>query len=143
LYSYIINRENELTNLKKRDKCKERSWSIMEDPVRFEIWGKILPGKRDKVLPILSAQSIFPSELELRKALKKAVYFNVPLRISAPLDYANAQKLATAICDVFMELTYCQEGATSPNEEQYFCEKHNFHFGGCLGCHICNGFYLP
>ena len=107
----------------------------MEDPIRFEVWGKVIPEQRDNALAILRAQSIFSSELELRKAANKAAYFNTALRISSSLGYGKAQKFAAAIRGIFEGLTFCQEGWLL-DKTPHFCEKHNFHFAGCLGCHV-------
>lgn len=111
----------------------------MEDPVRFEVWGKIIPEMRAEALAALRIHSGRPSELELRKSVMTAVRENQPLLVSSALGYQAAQELTASLANAFSELVLCQEG-WEPDSGLY-CPLHNFHFGGCLGCHICQGGY--
>lgn len=111
----------------------------MEDPIRFELWGTIVAERRESALRHLRDQAIFPTELELRKAVVRCVRDGEALRISRDLGYEAVQKLAAAVAETFNCLTYCQEGY-APFQASGFCQKHNHHYGGCLGCHVCSGF---
>lgn len=110
----------------------------MEDPVRIDLWGRLQPSKRDAALIFLRAHGAYPSEIELRKALVVAAREGPLMVLAQGLGYAAAMEAATAAGEMFDQLTYCQEdyGPDAPH-----CQKHNFHFGGGLGCHICRGFY--
>lgn len=113
----------------------------MESPVKFNVWGVINASRREEALSTIRKQGIHRSEIELRKAVSRAVQNNRTLQISAAIGYQSAKEFVRRIDDVFMGLTYCQEGHAPSLDKRLFCEKHNFHFGGCLGCHLCSGFY--
>jgi hypothetical protein len=110
----------------------------MEDPVRFHVWGKIIPAKREEALRVIRSQATYPDEVELRKAVMNCLREKRPVQVSLALGYSAAQQLTAAIAEQFEELTYSQEGYTPAGQ---FCPKHNFYFGGCLGCHLCSGFF--
>jgi hypothetical protein len=110
----------------------------MEEPVRFHVWGKIIPTKRQEALDVIRTQAVFPDEIELRKAIMKSVRENRLVQVSSALGYGAAQQLAASLEGWFEELTYSQEGY-GPNAQ--YCPRHNFYFGGCLGCYLCSNFY--
>lgn len=114
----------------------------MEDPIRFILWGKIVPQQREEALSIIRSQAVFPSEMELRKAVSNSLRESRELPISSALGYLAVQELAASLTGTFSGLTYCQE-SYGPSGGKAFCSAHNFHFGGCLGCHVCQGFYEP
>jgi hypothetical protein len=39
------------------------------------------------------------------------------------------------------EVRVYQEGYGPSDEQTDFCSRHQFYYGGCLGCHVCSGFY--
>jgi hypothetical protein len=112
----------------------------MEEPVQLNLWGRVVPDRREHALAVIRKQSVFPSEIELRKAISSAVQEGRQMQISSALGYKEVNELAASIGDIFSDLTLCQEGY-GPTGGKAFCPTHNFHFGGCLGCHICQGFY--
>lgn len=114
----------------------------MEDRIRFNLWGKIVQQRREEALSTIRSQAVFPTEMELRKAVSSSLRANREVKISSALGYRAVQELAASLTGIFSELTYCQE-SYDPSGGKAFCPTHNFHFGGCLGCHVCQGFYEP
>ncbi|MEK8034995.1 hypothetical protein AACH06_29620 [Ideonella sp. DXS29W] len=114
----------------------------MEVPISFTVWAKVSPEMREKAISFVRLQHVFPSEIELRKAVSAAIRIDRQMQISAPLGYGAAHGLASALGPEFSDLTYCQEGYW-PASSAGFCQVHNFYFGGCLGCHVCSGFFRP
>lgn len=110
----------------------------MEEPVLIHVWGKIISDKRQAATAIIRAHGVFPSEMELRKAVMECLREKCHIQLSPALGYQAALQLASAVEAVFYEVTYTQEGYGPKSE---FCHAHNFHFGGVLGCHLCNGFF--
>ncbi len=112
----------------------------MEEPVKFNLWGRIIPDRREEALTVVRQQAVFPSEIELRKAVMSAIRTNEQMQISAAYGLGAVTDLANSLGTTFTDLTLCQE-CYWPAGEKTFCSEHNLHFGGCLGCHICSGFY--
>jgi hypothetical protein len=110
----------------------------MEEPVLIHVWGKINPAKRGEATDVVRSHAVFPSEMELRKAVMECLREKSHIQLSSALGYQAAQQLASAVEGVFDGVTFAQEGYC-PNSE--FCHAHNFHFGGVLGCHLCSGFF--
>jgi hypothetical protein len=110
----------------------------MEEPVLIHVWGKIIPAKRQEATNVIRARAVFPSEMELRKAVMECLREKSHVQLSPALGYQAAQQLAAAVEGVFYEVTYTQEGYGPKSE---FCHAHNFHHGGVLGCHLCSGFF--
>ena len=113
----------------------------MECPVRFNVWGKIVSAHRELALLSIREQAVFGSEIELRKAISRAVQDDSLMQVSSALGYAEALKLIERTSLQFKDATLCQE-SWPPSDGSSYCAEHNFHFGGCLGCHVCQDFYV-
>jgi len=112
----------------------------MEEPIKFNLWGRIIPDKRMDALDFVRKQAVFSSEIELRKAVMSAIQANEQMQISAAFGLRAVTDLANSLSMIFTDLTLCQESYW-PAGARTYCAAHNLHFGGCLGCHICSGFY--
>jgi hypothetical protein len=112
----------------------------MEEPISFNLWGKIIPSRRKEAIDFIRQQSVFPSEIELRKAVMASIANDRAMQISVALGLSSIRTLEAAAGNIFDYFTLCQEGYGPAGKEAY-CPIHNLHFGGCLGCHICSGFY--
>ena len=112
----------------------------MECPVKFNLWGTLAPEQRERALSVIRDQHVFSSEIELRKAVSSAIRETSPIQISSALGYEKVTEFSKEVSDIFASFTFCQEG-WPPSDGSSFCSKHNFHFGGCLGCHVCSDFY--
>lgn len=113
----------------------------MEDPVRFDVWAKPVGARRRQVLVALRQSRPLESELEVRKALNTALGAGKSVVLAKSLTYSQALQLMGESSTEFSDFDLCQEGY-QVEEAQNFCTEHALHFGGCLGCHVCNGFYV-
>lgn len=114
----------------------------MEDPVKFHLWAKVKTERRAQALTFIQGQSIFSSEIELRKAVSQSVMNDIRIQISSAHGYNAMQSLMNEAEVLFTDMALCQESyAPVATDSPAYCGKHKFHFGGCLGCHICSGFY--
>jgi hypothetical protein len=113
----------------------------MEDPIRFDVWGTILPAGRETALAVIREQGIYPSEIELRKAVVRALRMGEPIQVARALGYSAALDFLRESGHFLGELAISQEG-WAPHERTGYCEKHRLHYGGCLGCHVCQDFYV-
>jgi len=114
----------------------------MEDPIKFHLWAKLKAEKRAEALAFIRDQAVFQSEIELRKAVSQAVMNNTRMQISSAHGYSATQLLLGQAVAIFTEIALCQESyAPVATDSPAYCVEHNFHFGGCLGCHMCSGFY--
>jgi len=113
----------------------------MEDPIRFDVWAKVIPEQRDAAIVTIRAQNIYNSEIELRKAINDAIRDSNLLQVARALSLSSALTFIEKSSQCFKEHTFCQE-SWAPSTDSEYCGKHNLHFGGCLGCHVCNGFYV-
>ena len=112
----------------------------MEEPIRFDVWAKIIPAQRKDALAAIRAQKVYLYESELRKALDNALRTGKPVRVAKSLSFSAVESFIRD-SKWLAEPMLCQESFL-PSEASGFCEKHNLHFGGCLGCHVCSGFYV-
>ena len=114
----------------------------MEDPIKFHLWAKLKAEMRAEALSFIQDQAVFSSEIELRKAVSRAVMNNRRMQISSAHGYRETQSLLEVAEAMFTEITLCQESyAPVETDPPAYCATHKFHFGGCLGCHMCSGFY--
>ncbi len=111
----------------------------MEDLIKFDVWGRLIPGFYDAALAEIRATRIYSSELELRQALNKARHGGFALKVAAGMSWSVAHQFLKNSSWLQEPILY-QEGR-SPSDHLFYCEKHKLYFGGCLGCHVCSGFY--
>ena len=112
----------------------------MENPIHFDVWAQPLVERRELVLSVLQHSTVYSSELEARKLINSALQSNSQILTAKSLTYSDAQQFIKKNQSLFKNLALFQEGY-SPGETRNFCSKHLLHYGGCLGCHICNEFY--
>ena len=111
----------------------------MEDPIRFDIYGKVDPGKRDEAVVSLISVNVYPDEIEVRKAVSKSCQKNVRIQLARSATWSSANEFEQS-CNWANQIVFCQEGYW-PDDESSYCKKHNLYYGGILGCHVCEGFY--
>jgi hypothetical protein len=111
----------------------------MEDPVLIQVWGKVAPARRREATDLVRTNAVFSSEMELRKAVMNCLAKKSHILLSPALGYQAAQQLASAVEGMFDDITYTQQGYWPMSAK--FCNAHNYHYGGVLGCHLCRGFF--
>jgi len=113
----------------------------MEDPINFDLWGKPLATERERALDALRSHGVFESELDLRKVVHNAIRSNSLMKIAGAMGYAEVRALAQRFQSTFTQCAVYQAG-WAPDGGGSYCDKHGLHYGGCLGCHVCSGFYV-
>jgi len=113
----------------------------VEDPIRFDIWGTVIPTRREAALIAARERGGYVSEIELRKAIGASCRSKIPVRVAKSVSYSLAMDFMRHSSASLHGQALYQEGFT-PEDQTAYCEKHCFHFGGCLGCHVCRGFYV-
>jgi len=116
----------------------------MGDPVRFDIWGVVIRGAISEAVQFLAAFRPGLSRLDQHKEVNASVVRQVPILLLEGLSWGKVQQLKQSLPLWARNITVLQEGYT-PEEGQYtrYCAKHDLFYGGCLGCHVCEGFYQP
>lgn len=111
----------------------------MEDPISFDVYGKIDSEHREEAVSELLKTNIYPSEIEVRKSVNSACHDGKYTILSRGLGWGKSHKFIEA-CNWAKELTLCQE-MYYPGGKESYCKEHNLHYGGILGCHVCVNFY--
>jgi len=128
------------TDAKLRRSFRSLKFLQMEDPIRFDVWAKIAPSAREDALAALRANGVYVSEIELRKAVSESIRNDALVKVAKYLPLSTAENIMANSAWLSEPRLY-QEGY-SDSEKAQFCPKHELHFGGCLGCHICRNFYV-
>lgn len=111
----------------------------MEDPIKFDVWGRLVPSAYAVALAAIRATEVYSGELELRKALNNARHGGFTLKVATGMSWSVAHQFLKNSFWLQEPVLY-QEGC-SPADHLFYCAKHKLYFGGCLGCHVCSGFY--
>lgn len=112
----------------------------MEDPIRFDVYAKISGATTPSLISVLMASKGYGSELHVRKTLNRSRHDGEHVLVGKSLSWSEARRLiATPL--PFEDPCVTQEGY-SPSECDHYCAKHSLHHSGCLGCHVCSGFYV-
>ena len=113
----------------------------MEAPIKFDVWAKVTPGSENEIINLVREKSTYKSELEIKKVVNLSKISNEVLLIARSQSYNEAMKLLENLRKILKDSMLCQEGWT-PADSPNYCKKHELHYGGVLGCHICEGFYV-
>jgi hypothetical protein len=111
----------------------------MEDPIRFDVYGRASDNNIDATTKMLMKSSAYPSELSARKAANHSRMEGSHILLASAQTWTAVQVLM-ASSGPFNELKIMQEGY-GPADETSFCTEHKLFYGGCLECHVCSGFY--
>jgi hypothetical protein len=111
----------------------------MEDPIRFDLFIKVDRGHNEEIFSWLKTNL---SEIEARKAINLASVSGDWLLVAKANTWSEINTLRKNLPEWCNNAAVYQQ-SWRPDEFTYFCEKHNLHYGGCLGCHVCTGFYQP
>ena len=113
----------------------------MEDPIRFDIYGKAHPHAVAAAAAMtLISSGAYSSEIAARKAANGSRSEGTHALVAKGIAWAECQKAMAGAEATFGEFLVMQEGY-APGEAAHFCEEHRIHHGGSLGCHVCSGFY--
>ena len=110
----------------------------MEDPIRFDIYGKVDPRTRAEAVVFLKSVNVYSSEIEVRKAVSESCQKNMRIQLARSVTWSSANQFEQS-CNWANQIVFCQEGYWP--DDGVYCKRHNLYYGGVLGCHVCEGFY--
>lgn len=112
----------------------------MEDPVKFDVYGKVPPSMARDAANFSCAEGTYPSRFEALKAANHSTQHNVHIILLRSVGWLLAQKISK-LAPWAREVVFCQEGYEI-NDKYAYCQKHNLQYGGVRGCHVCSGFFV-
>jgi hypothetical protein len=116
--------------------------AVVEDPIRFDIWVTVRPGAAAEAITELLSLDPQLSEVEARRRVSRSWREGVLIPLAGRVPWS--QVLATRVAPPawVRELRCYQEGYSPDLPPAGYCPEHDLHFGGCLGCHVCTGFFV-
>ena len=114
----------------------------MEDPIRFDAWCTLGDVFREQVISDLLASRPNKTELDLRIEINRAANSATPILAATGMSWSRAQELRACPPAWAAKVELFQEGLL-PTDTLWHCDEHGLFYGGCLGCHVCSGFYVP
>jgi hypothetical protein len=114
---------------------------MTEDSTRFDVYGKAALGATAAAVDALLASGVYSSEMAVRIAVQESLRGGTPILIGVGLSWHAAQALRSSHRP-FSEVLVVQEGCSVGDRAPY-CALHELFYGGCLGCPVCSGDYVP
>lgn len=114
----------------------------MEDPVRFDLYGVPKPDALEEGKAMVAEAFPKLTRKALLQSFQRARADSESFCVSASLGWAEAENQASILSQCFEQIEIYQEGY-GPDSECSYCDNHQLRYGGCLSCHVCNGFFAP
>ena len=115
--------------------------AAVEDPVRFDIWVTVRPDAAAKAVAELLRLDPRVREVEVRRRVNRSCREGVFIPLAACLPWSRVLATRAAPPAWAVELQCYQEGYSPDHPPAGYCPQHDLHYGGCLGCHVCSGFF--
>lgn len=112
----------------------------MEDPIKFDVYGKVPPGKSQSATDLFIVEGTYSSRPEALKAANYSIKNNARVILIRSVGWLRAQ-VTSALAPWAKDVVFCQEGY-EPDDKRAYCQKHNLQYGGIFNCHVCSGFYI-
>ena len=113
----------------------------MEDPIRFDLWGVVVKEELGQCNEVIASFRPDLSRLEALKLTNKSAVDSAQVLLLRGAAWQNIQKFVRSPPSWLTSITVYQEG-WEPSDQTEHCGKHDLWYGGCLGCHVCSGFYV-
>lgn len=110
----------------------------MEEPVTFDVYAKAFEPYAD-FLRLMAATNAYESQLKVRVAANNALNLGDFSLIGKHLSWTQAQSLLAEVAT--RSATKLMQAGYFPSKTLQYCVTHDFYYGGCLGCHVCNNFF--
>jgi hypothetical protein len=111
----------------------------MEDPIRFDLWCDCGRVARDEIVSYLRRLPLNPTPAapDSKRFAGQQMFLKF---------HGRSWRLVKAIRDNpppwLVRMAVFQESYCPANEATLqYCESHDFHYAGVIGCHVCTGFY--
>jgi hypothetical protein len=109
---------------------------LMEDPIRFDLWGKVESTAPANAALWLRAQRPTLTEIDARKLIAGARLGASQSLLVESCTWSSVQALLVNLPNWVSAASVVQEGY-SPALAPHSCVVHQLHFAGVLGCHVC------
>src|SRR5437016_5669787 len=113
----------------------------MEDPVRFDLWVRVAPGRHSQATCYLADHCPELSRPVILRTTKASAVDGAWALAGKAMTWSAVQEFRNEPPDWSMEHRIYQEGYGPTDVEAEHCREHDLFFGGCLGCHVCGGFF--
>jgi hypothetical protein len=115
----------------------------VENPVRFDGWCVVRQGLTTDAVAALLASRPGLSELDARRQVNRSVTTGSFILLLEAASWDLVTRLRRDPPNWVGVVRVYQQGF-SPDEMQNlnFCPVHELYHGGCLGCHVCSGFFV-
>lgn len=114
----------------------------MEDPVRFDIWVTVRSGAAAEAVADLLPLDPQVPEVEVRRRVSRSWRQGTFILLAARVSWSQVLAVRLTPPAWAAELRFYQEGSSPDLPPAGYCPEHDLHFGGCLGCHVCTGFFV-
>jgi hypothetical protein len=113
----------------------------VEDPVSFDLWGKIVSDKRSIAIKEISSLRPTLMQIEVRILVNNSIFNDDHILVVGNKGLDFVQTFQALSIDWLEDMCLYQYGC-QPQDKTRYCKLHKLHYGGCLGCHICTGFFM-
>ncbi|MDB5310212.1 MAG: hypothetical protein JWO38_4414 [Gemmataceae bacterium] len=114
----------------------------MENPVRFDIWTVVRPGAAAEAFADSLLLNRNLPEPEARRQVSRSSREGAFVRLAGGVPWSHVLRVRDAPPAWTGELRCYQEGYSPADPPAGYCPEHDLYFGGCLGCHVCTGFFV-
>jgi hypothetical protein len=116
----------------------------MEDPITFDIWGRLIAERRSNARAVLQRVNPELSDKAVLQALVRASNKKEPLLLASDLGWGDAQACREEMGAYFDDIKVFQHRFGPPQEARMkYCADHRLYFSGIFGCPICEGRNAP
>ncbi|MDB5310204.1 MAG: hypothetical protein JWO38_4406 [Gemmataceae bacterium] len=114
----------------------------MENPVRFDLWAVVRPGVAAEAVAELRRLDPHLAEVEVRRRVSRSWREWTFIPLAGRVRWSQVLAVRAAPPAWAGQLRCYQEGYSPDEPPIGYCPEHDLHFGGCLGCHVCTGFFV-
>jgi hypothetical protein len=112
---------------------------IMEDPVSFDVWGKVKPHNRSLAVKEITALHPEMTKMGVRLMVNRSVAKDESILVleNQGWDFVKAfQKLSSD----WLEGISIYDRYGSPDKQNQYCAIHELNYNNRLGCYVCRNF---
>ena len=113
----------------------------MEDPVSFDVWAKVTPRNREVAVGELSSLRPGLKRIEVRMLVNRSAANDEAILVAEDQGWDFVQAFKKLASDWLEEILVYQNGL-KPCGRINHCSIHQLNYAGCLGCHVCTGFFV-
>jgi hypothetical protein len=111
----------------------------MEDPVAFDLWVAISPGKKTEAQQLLQRAKPEMPRLALLQVVNKGTVGRELVPVVEELGWEEVQAWRAEAAAVGTVEVYQAGYGPSDDQRLHQCPDHGLRYGGCFGCPVCDG----